>query len=94
MASIRSLKKQISVIADNLATIALLSKAELNETDIEKVNAVLGEIYNFEDEFRTRAQHYNGKENPKVIKKYFSQLYNDIEKQANAIIAQIKTLND
>lgn len=94
MASIRSLKKQISTLADNLATATLLSKAELTESDIQTVNSILGEIYNFEDEFRNRAHHYDAKANPKLVKKYFNKLFNDLEEQAIAIAEKVKTLND
>ncbi|MEG1615438.1 MAG: hypothetical protein RR202_02680 [Bacteroidales bacterium] len=93
MASIKLLKKKITALADDLATACLLSKAELDETDVPKVNAVLAEIYNFEDEFRQRAHHYDAKENPKLVKKYFNKLYSDLEEKALSIVDMIDELN-
>lgn len=93
MASIRLLKKEISALANELAAAALFSKAELNDTDIQKVNSVLAEVYNFEEEFRKRAHHYDAKGNPKLVKKYFDQLYIDMENQATDIVKQIEALN-
>lgn len=93
MASIKFLKKEISSMANELAMACLLSKAELTETDVQKVNAILAEIYNFEDNYRIKAHLYAHGKNPKEIQKYYNTLYDEIQQQAQAIVDQIKSLN-
>lgn len=93
MASIKSLKKEITSIADEMAMASLLSKAEITENDITEVNAVLAEIYNFEDLYRGKAHLYTKEKNKKEIRKYYSTLYNEIQEKALSIVEQIKKLN-
>lgn len=93
MASIKLLKREISSMADELAMACLLSKAEISDSDVPKVNAILAEIYNFEDSYREKAHLYAHGKNSKEIKNYYTALFDEIQKKAQAIIDQIKTLN-
>ncbi|MEG1586400.1 MAG: hypothetical protein RR346_05955 [Bacteroidales bacterium] len=93
MASIKFLKKEISSMADELAMACLLSKAEITDTDVPKVNAILAEIYNFEAGYREKAHLYAHGKDAKEIRKYYNALYNEIQEKAQSIVEQIKTLN-
>lgn len=93
MASVKFLKKEISSIANELAMACLLSKAELTASDVEKVNTILAEIYDFEDANRGKAHCDTNGKTPQEVKQYYSALYSEIQQQAQAIVEKIKTLN-
>ena len=92
MASVRILKKFISGFTDELVISSLFAKSELTEKDAVNINAILSEIYDFEDEFRARAQHPVSKDNPKQVKKYYKGLLSDMDKKAKEIIDKIEQL--
>ncbi|MGL4292075.1 MAG: hypothetical protein ACRCSQ_00610 [Bacteroidales bacterium] len=93
MASIKSLKKEISSMADEMAMASLLSKAEITDNDILKVNEVLSEIYDFEDMYREKAHLYPKDKSAKEIRKHFKVLFQEIYESAQNIIEKIKQLN-
>lgn len=80
-------------MANELAMACLLSKAELSDTDVQKVNTILAEIYNFEDTYRIKAHLYAHDKTRKEIRKYYDSLYDEIQQQAQTIVDQIKALN-
>ncbi|MDO5570851.1 MAG: hypothetical protein Q4F97_05215 [Bacteroidales bacterium] len=94
MASIRFLKKQISSLSNELAAACLLSKAELTGEDVQKVNEVLADIYNFEDTYRLKAQNCDAKDNKKLVRQYYSHLYKEMSETAGDIIKKIQELNN
>lgn len=92
MANRRQLKKTISYIADEmlneLYTKALFSDKELDE---EKIGALTGRILSQCDDFRRRISHSNGKE-PKMVKEYYSALYQSWDKSIGEIWDEIEQL--
>ena len=92
MASIKLLKKQISGLTSELALSALLSKAELTAENAAAINAVLAEIYDFEDNNRIKAHLYTNGKSAKEVRDYYKALFAEMQQQAQALIEKIEQL--
>jgi hypothetical protein len=92
MASIKFLKKQISGLTSELALSALLSKAELTTENVAKINAVLAEIYDFEDNYRLKAHVYTNGKSAKEVRTYYRQLFAELQQAAQSLIEKIEQL--
>jgi hypothetical protein len=89
MASLRNLKKEI----DELMSIVLsdcLFVLDYNEkVDKEQVSGIAGRVIQLHHEFRNRANNPDGKDNPKLAKKYFSTLKTELFKKADEMLEEL-----
>jgi len=85
MANKRDLKKSINYVAGELFGECLVLKA-LKKADDAKVDEVLTDILNLQNEFLARANHPQ----PGAIKPYFRKLYSDFGDAIEAIIAKMQ----
>ena len=92
MANRRILKKEISYTAGNLFLETVLCKLYLPDTNAEKADTILARILDMQD-FIGRAGRPDGKDNPKLVKAYYSKLRADLQKEIDAIAAEIGELN-
>lgn len=89
MASVRELKKDIDLIM-SLALSDCFYVIEYNSlVDQEAVYKIAGEIVTAHRELRLRAIHPDGKDNPKLIKKYYKGLVNDMLKAADNALEKL-----
>lgn len=58
----------------------------------QKVDQLVVEIMNTNQEFVSRANCPDGKENPKLVKAYFRKLYSDWQSAMEKIIREIENL--
>ena len=86
MASIRLLKKEISSIASDWATVCFFN----NPTISDKETDILSKIFDFESECRFKSHIYANQKSKKEIKKYYNELYSDIISKSNDIIKDIQ----
>lgn len=93
MANRRILKKEISYTAGNLFLETVFCKLYLPDTNAEKADTILARILDMQDNFIGRAGRPDGKDNPKLVKAYYSKLRADLQKEINAIAAEIGELN-
>lgn len=89
MASIRDLKKDIDLIM-SLALSDCFYVMEYNQkVDEAAVYTIAGEIVQTHRELRLRAIHPDGKDNPKLVKKYYRALVKDMLTSANAALEKL-----
>ncbi|HKI88939.1 MAG TPA: hypothetical protein VKA38_07935 [Draconibacterium sp.] len=89
MASIRNLKKDIDLIM-SLALSDCFYVLEYNsKVNSEEVMKIAGEIIGKHREFRIRANHPDGKDNPKIIKNFYNQLVADMLNAADQALEKL-----
>ena len=91
MASVRYLKKDIDLImslALNDCFYVLERNSKINEDEILKI---AGEIIQKHRELRIRANHPDGKDNPKLVKKYYKELVNDMLNAADLALQKLSS---
>lgn len=89
MASKRDLKKDIDLVM-SLALNDCFYVLEYNpKVDNEAVYKLAGEIVQKHREFRLRAIHPDGKDNPKLVKKFYKALVNDMLAAADAALESL-----
>jgi len=89
MASIKNLKKDIDLIM-SLALSDCFYVLEYNsKVNGEAVMKIAGEIIENHRDLRLRANHPDGKDNPKMIKKYYNQLVADLLSSADESLEKL-----
>ena len=78
MSSIRDLKKDITFLTSEIFTECYVKQFAKSDVDKAKLADVMVEAIKFRNEFIARTNHYNGKDNPKVVKDYFKKLKHDL----------------
>ncbi|MDD4516503.1 hypothetical protein [Massilibacteroides sp.] len=92
MAKKRILKKNISYVAGELFTDALLCNLFIKGIDKERTEVVMSRILRLEESFINRANHPDAKDNKKLVKKYYKDLLVDLQAEADAIGKEIEEL--
>lgn len=93
MAKKRILKKNISYIAGELFTDAMLCTMFVKDIDKEAIEAVMSRILEMEESFIARANHPDAKDNKALVKEHYKKLLVDLETEANAIAQELERLN-
>jgi hypothetical protein len=89
MASVKNLKKDIDLIM-SLALSDCFYVMEYNSKVDEKVvMEIAGEIIKMHRELRLRANHPDGKDNPKLVKKYYQKIVVDLLSSADAALEKL-----
>lgn len=89
MASIKNLKKDIDLIM-SLALSDCFYVLEYNsKVNGEEVMKIAGEIIQKHWDFRVRANHPDGKDNPKMIKNYYHKLVADVLSEADQSLERL-----
>lgn len=89
MASKRSLKKDIDLIM-SLALSDCFYVLEYNpKVNEEAVYKLAGEIVQKHREFRLRAIHPDGKDNPKLVKQFYKTLVKDLLEAADSALEKL-----
>lgn len=89
MASVQDLKKDIDVLM-SLVLNDCFSVLEYNEkVDNEAILKIAADVIQKRREFRIRVNHPDGKDNPKLVRKYFSSLISDALKEADAALERL-----
>lgn len=89
MATRRDLKKDISYVAGELFSEVLVCKMLVPGTDKEKADKLMTRILDMQDNFLSRAQRPDGKDNKVLVKEYYRKLYVDLRTEINAIANEI-----
>ena len=93
MAKRRLLKKEVSYIAGDLFTEALFCKLYIPGVDEEKADILLSKILDVQDKFRQRAGKTDGKDNKKIVRAYYNDLWTKLIEEVNTIGKEIEALN-
>lgn len=94
MANKRDLKREINYITGELFTECLFNKVYMSTTDNEVTETLLSKIITVQDNFLSRVNRPDGKDNPKLVKKYYQTLISEfdtaIEEILNAMTPKTK----
>lgn len=93
MAKRRILKKDISYVAGELFSEALICKLYIPGVDQDKADVVMSRILDMQDEFIRRANRPDGKDNGTLVKDYYRKLWADLREEVNAISTEIGELS-
>ncbi|SEG16180.1 hypothetical protein [Parabacteroides chinchillae] len=93
MAKRRILKKDISYVAGDLFTEALVCKLYIPGVNQEKADVVMARILDMQDEYVRRANRPDAKENKALVKEYYRKLRADLQSEVNAIATEIGSLS-
>ena len=89
MASIKTLKRDISYLSNELIMATLFKKADIQSEDIPKMNQILANIADFDTQFRQRAQNNPKQATGKETKAYYKQVLLDMETSITQILKEI-----
>ena len=93
MAKRRNLKKEISHVAGELFTEALVCRLYIPGVDPAQADTLMARILDMQDEFIIRAGSPDGRDNVQIIKAYYRNLKADLQKEVNAIGEAIAALS-
>ena len=89
MASVKDLKKDIDLLM-SLVLNDCFSVLEYNEkVDNDAILKIAVDVIQKHRELRLRANHPDGKDNPKLVRKYFSSLISDALKEADSALERL-----
>ena len=89
MASVKELKKDIDLVM-SLALSDCFYVLEYNsKVDDNAVMEIAGGIIRKHREFRIRINHVDGKDNPKLVKKYYKSLVSEVLTTADAALEKL-----
>ncbi len=89
MASIKNLKKDIDLLM-SLVLNDCFSVLEYNtKVDNDAILKIAGDVIQKHRELRLRANHPDGKDNPKLVKTYYNKLISDALKETDAALERL-----
>ncbi len=83
MANVRRLKKDIDLIMSTVLTDCFYVMEYNSKVDKEELKSLAEDVVRQHRDFRIRANHPDGKDNPKLVKKYYRKLVDDLVDTAN-----------
>ena len=90
---LRELKKEINFISNELIAECLFNKLYIKNSDPQKIDELLSRIINCQDDFLRRVNTPDGKENPKLVKKYYKSLIQSFDNKIGEILKELGELN-
>ncbi|GAF01440.1 hypothetical protein [Saccharicrinis fermentans] len=92
MANIRELKKDINYLASEIVTQGYLKLTLMNTVKEEDITPILTEAIRMRNEFIARTNHPDGKNNRKLVKKYYNKLRTDLMSKSLELLDQIQAV--
>ncbi|MDD3320498.1 MAG: hypothetical protein PHS59_03545 [Paludibacter sp.] len=89
MASRRKLKKTIQFVSSELISDIYIRCLMSKDVDLELVEKISVDIMKTNVEFILRANRPDGKDNPKLVKAYYRNLFADWQKAMDIITAEM-----
>ena len=89
MASVKDLKKDIDLLMSLVLNDCFSVLEHNSKVDNEAILKIAGDVIQKHRELRLRANHPDGKDNPKMVRKYFSSLISDALKEADAALERL-----
>lgn len=89
MASVKNIKKDIDLLM-SLVLNDCFSVLEYNsKVDNEAILKIASDVIKMHRELRLRANHPDGKDNPKLVKMYYNKLISDALKETDAALERL-----
>lgn len=89
MASVKDLKKDIDLLMSLVLNDCFSVLEHNTKVDNDAILKIAGDVIQKHRELRLRANHPDGKDNPKLVRKYFSSLVSDALKEADAALERL-----
>jgi len=93
MANRRELKKDINYLASEVVTQGYMKLALIDTIKEADLSPILVEAVEMRNEFVARANHPDGKDNKKIVKKYYNKLREDLMAKSLELLKKIQELN-
>ena len=94
MASIRDLKKDIDYLVSLVVVDCFQYVTYFDNADKEAAYKIVENILAERNELRKRANHPDGKDNPKLVKKFYHKVAEDLMKACDKAYAELGALID
>ncbi len=78
MSSIKDLKKDIHFLTSEIFTECFVKQFIKEDIDKDKLAGIMVDAVKFKNEFIARTNHYDARNNPKLVKEYFKKLRHDM----------------
>ena len=92
MANIRELKKDINYLASEIITQGYMKLALIENIKEEELTPILVEAIEMRNEFIARVNHPDGKDNKKIVKKFYQKLREDVMNKSLELLDKIQAL--
>ncbi|MBP7507633.1 MAG: hypothetical protein KA807_07425 [Prolixibacteraceae bacterium] len=92
MAKIKDLKKDIRFITEQLLIDALEVSEIIESKQKQEILDIIVEIAGLHNDLISRANHPDGKDNPKLIKKYYNDLIVELLEKSDKIYDKLNQL--
>jgi hypothetical protein len=92
MATKRDIKKDIRYLCEQLILDALEVSEIVGEGDKQNVANMIAEVSALYNELIDRANHPDGKDNPKLVKAHYNAISNDLLTECNKIYDKLNKL--
>ena len=89
MASIKDLKKDIDLLMSLVLNDCFYVLEYNNKVDNDAVLKIAGDVIQKHRELRVRVNHPDGKDNPKMVKKYYNELSSEMLVYADASLEKL-----
>jgi hypothetical protein len=89
MASVKDLKKDIDLLMSLVLNDCFSVLEHNTKVDNDAILRIAGDVIQKHRELKLRANHPDGKDNPKLVRKYFSSLISDALKEADAALERL-----
>ena len=92
MASIKDLKKEINTVTSDIITEAYVRKMLFDGVGEENFKDVVKKAMDLRNDLIARVNQPDGKDDPKLIKTYFRQVREDMEKKFRELAEEVNQL--
>ncbi len=92
MANLRDLKKDIDFVCGQLVIDTLIYVQSAKDADVEKAQQIVNDALTLDNEMRVRANHPDGKNDPKKVRAYYKSLAKDLVEKVNAMYDELNKL--
>ena len=89
MASVKDLKKDIDVLMSLVLNDCFLVLEHNSKVDSETILKIVGDVVRKHRQLRIRANHPDGKDNPKLVRTFYSNLISDALKEADLALESL-----
>ncbi len=93
MANKRLLKKEINYVIDELITDCIVCDAFVSGKKCSEIDKLVGDLFAVKADFLARVNRTDGKDNRKLVKKYYKSVIADFDKKIGEVIAELEKLN-
>ncbi len=93
MANRKELKKDINYLASEILSQAYMKFALIESVKEEQIQPIMVEAIEMRNEFVSRTNHPDGKDNKKIVKAYYQTLRKNLMAKTIELLNKLETIN-